>query len=369
MIIMSTPYSTKNVGDHPTELTIIPQHKVEDLRYATNPRETAALYDKYTLLGSLQHLKVGKQGLSQTNYEDIFWALSIIKYFENRTAVVMKHTNPCGFAASVVNPGIEIYRTARDYDYESSFGGVVGVNFSVDKDLAEEMVTTFVEAIIAPEYEEGVMDIFTGEKNKRSKSIRVEKFDIQEYRKLPRFIGDDFVPEAKTLGGATIRYDPHLTAIRSSEGLLQYVVSERKPTEKEMKDALTALYIDMSVLSNSATFVNDNRLVGVGAGQPSRVKTIKLCIAYNKDLDERAEAESKKLDRNVREYTFNLEGSSMATDGFFPVPDGLEAAADAGVKCIVAPRGGEHMNEVIEAANKKGVTLIYLPEEERHFRH
>jgi len=381
-------YGTKRVGEQPFRIEVMQYfedpnatpdpitgekirieervfRKVADLRYGTNPRQTAAYYGPASLLGSLQELKTGKEGLSQTNLEDIFYALDTIKWFERPSAAIMKHENICGGAVQNNNePLRQVYAKANGCDYQAAFGGVVGFNTVVDKETADSIMQRLIEVVAAPEFEEGVMDIFsTGEKNK---NIRVVKFDAEYFRKLPKFVGDDFEPEMRIIGRTLIRYDPYLSGIKSAEDLMQYVVTERKPNEQELKDLLTAWRFCINLRSNASVFVKDGYVRALGYGQPDRVTTIRLAVDKHKLLHKTLKGVNSEPN-----IDFSLDDSIIATDGFFPKLDGYIAAVGAGAGAIILPRGGlkTEQDAILEKANLHGVSIVKLPEEERCFSH
>ncbi len=353
-------YGEQKIGDHPEKI-IITEHfngsektrvfeKVSDLRYATNPGQTAAFYGHDSLLGSMEIIKTGKNGLSQTNIEDIFYALDTLKYFSVPSCIVMKHENPSGFAkAGSGDMLVDVYKKARDCDYQAAFGGVVAFNASVDEETANEIAKTFVEVVVAPHFDSAALDIFNNSKN-----IRVIKFDSDRLKSLPKFTGDEFSAELRLSGNSMVRYDPYVTSIKSVEDLLGYVAAGN-PTEKELDDLLTAWYVCIGVRSNAIVIVKNSHTVGIGTGQQDRITAVKLAVSKNKELHNDEE--------------FSTEGSALASDGFFPFTDSVEFAAKNGIKYIILPSGSQKWNEVVKKADELGIVLVGLPPEERCFSH
>ncbi|HKK68292.1 MAG TPA: hypothetical protein VJ946_08765, partial [Bacteroidales bacterium] len=225
--ISRNSYLSKNVGDFPEKMTIgeLNFDKVEDLRYGTNPHQPAAFYKPAgidSVIGGMEVLKTGKSGLSQTNLEDISYALNIVKFFDIPAAVCMKHVNPSG--AAVAAPGdsqVDVYKKARDCDPRAAFGSVVAFNQPVTVDTAKEIMTSFVECVVAPEFEDGVLDIFNDTENyKLNKHVRVLK--CGDVKKLPKYVGDD-VKGYQTIkvlhDGSLVIADPLLTHVKGPEDM------------------------------------------------------------------------------------------------------------------------------------------------------
>ncbi|MBI5061343.1 MAG: IMP cyclohydrolase [Candidatus Aenigmarchaeota archaeon] len=371
------PLATKHVGVHPdtiqtTEVYMItndkgekePQLKTEvsskvcDLRYGTNPSQTAALYGDDTFLGTLRELKTGKQGPSQTNMEDIVYAALTVGYFDEPCAIIMKHENPSGFARQYENERLSlIYRKAVDADFRAAFGGTVLINRPIDLETAEAISELFTEVLVAPGYDEGVVDRLS------KGSIRIFKFDEEKYRAIPRFEGDSGSTEIKTLpDGTKIRADALLTPIRLVEDLNQYIVSDRKPDERELKDLLTGYRIPLR--SNSIRLVKNGYTTGLGTGQQDRVMCIGTAAHKNREL-----AELAKKDSRERVADYSIPGSCLISDGFFPYTDSIELANELGITAVLAPHGGQRFQEVLNKANDFGIAFVDLPGELRFFRH
>ena len=363
-------YLSKNVGDFPAETMIGGRKyvKVEDLRYGTNPHQPAAYYkpvDRICPIGDMTILKNGKSGLSQTNLEDISYALNIVKFFDVPACAVMKHVNPSG--AAVMRSGetlMDVYLKARDADARAAFGSSIAFNAEVDAATAEAIMGTFVECVVAPSYAPGVLEIFNdGEKFKLNKHIRVIR--CGDISLLPKFVGDDHAAAATTMkvlaDGSVVLAAPLLTHIRSIADLkpaeaensrIGKVAALVKPTPAQLADMLFGWYVNISVRSNGVVIVKNGQTLSVGTGEQDRVGAVEQAI------------EKFKQKYGGRE---TIAGAVMSSDGFFPFPDGVETAAAAGITAIIAPAGSLRDADVIQRANELGVALYYAPE--RIFSH
>lgn len=363
-------YLSKNVGDFPETTIICGQEyvKVEDLRYGTNPHQPAAFYkplNRCCPVGDMKILKTGKSGLSQTNLEDISYALNIIKFFDTPACAVMKHVNPSG--AAVQRPGEslrEVYRKGRDADARAAFGSAVAFNVEVDIETAEEIMGTFVECVVAPSFAEGVLDVFNdGERFKLNKHIRI--IECGDLAKLPKFVGDADAANANTIkvlaDGSVVIAAPLLTNIRSVKDLQPAKaenkragaqVSEVKASQVQLEDLLFGWYVNLSVRSNGVVIVQNGQTLAVGTGEQDRVGAVEQAIVKFKEKYEGPGC---------------LEGAVMASDGFFPFPDAVEVAAKAGITAIISPAGSLRDADVIQRANELGVALYHAPE--RIFSH
>ncbi len=363
-------YLTRNEGDFPAEITAGTRVYVKncDLRYGTNPHQTAAFYvpeGGHGALADMATLKSGKNGLSQTNLEDISGALNIVKYFSHPACAVMKHVNPSG--AAVMRPGEtlrDVYIKARDCDARAAFGSVIAFNVKVDAATAEEIMSTFCECVVAPAYEEKALEIFNdAERFKLNKQIRI--LLCGDLSTLPRFVGDD--PEGRfntfkvLCDGSLVIAAPLLTHVRSASDLPAATgenkncgvqTSSVEPTEAQMDDLLAAWYINIGVRSNGVVIVKNGQTLSVGTGEQDRVGAVEQAIEKF-GLKYKGEG--------------TLEGAVMSSDGFFPFYDALEVAAKAGIKAVVAPSGSLKDADVIRRANELGVVLRHAPE--RIFSH
>ena len=363
-------YLSKHVGDFPAELTIGGRRylKVDDLRYGTNPHQAACYYrpeGEVCAIGDMEILKTGKSGLSQTNLEDISYALNIVKFFDRPACAVMKHVNPSGAAVAI--PGGEslksVYLKARDADARAAFGSVIAFNAEVDADTAREIMSTFVECVVAPAYAPGVLDIFNDhETYKLNKHVRIIRCGA--ISSLPRYVGDAR-PHHNTMkvlaDGSLVVSQPLMTALHGVEDLVPAEAENKRcgrqksqfeASEQQKHDLLAAWYINISVRSNGVVIVKDGQTLSVGTGEQDRVGAIEQAIA--------------KFGQKYSGVGV-LKDSAMSSDGFFPFEDGVETAAKAGVTAIIAPSGSLRDADVIKRANELGVALYYAPE--RIFSH
>jgi phosphoribosylaminoimidazolecarboxamide formyltransferase/IMP cyclohydrolase len=323
--------------------------KVMSLRYGENPHQPAAFYAPKTgflTVGDLNVLKTGKGGLSMTNIEDINNSLRIVSYYDEPAVAVMKHINPCGVAKRDFNdePLKNIYIKARDCDSRAAFGSVVGFNREVDIETAEEIMSTYVEAVVAPSFEEGCMDHFEKKKN-----FRV--IQVNGIHKMSRFRGDPLYPLdiSVQMDGSMILQAPMLTKIRGLSDL--DFVTEREATPQEFGDLIFSWYICINVRSNGVVLSKNSATLGIGTGQQDRVTAVKLAL-------------EKTIDQG---HGDKISGSVLASDGFFPFSDSIELLARYGVTACIQPGGSIRDKNVIKACNQSGIAMAFTGE--RGFRH
>jgi AICAR transformylase/IMP cyclohydrolase PurH len=323
--------------------------KKMSLRYGENPHQPAAFYvpEGYPLtIGDVEILKTGKRGLSMTNVEDVNNSLRIVSYFREPACAVMKHVNPSGVAArnSPGEPLRETYTKARDCDALAAFGSVVGFNTVVDADTAEEIMSSYVEGVVAPGYEDGCMEHF-----EQKKDIRI--MQACGLDAVSRYVGDPLEPLdiSVQMDGSIVLQAPMLTKIRGPGDLR--IVTERKASKQEVNDLLFSWYVCMNVRSNGVVLSKNNATIGVGTGQQDRVTAVKLAL-------EKAE---------VRGHGDAIQGSVLASDGFFPFRDSVDLLAEHGVTACIQPGGSVKDREVIEACDEAGITMAFT--DERCFRH
>ncbi len=352
---MRKRYRTRLEEGFPQELRIIiggeetVYKKTLSLRYGENPHQPAAFYSpragKLTI-GGPRVLKSGKGGLSQTNVEDANNALEILKFFEEPASAVMKHLNPSGVAASRGPRDTlkDVYVRARDCDSLAAFGSVVGFNRPVDGETAEEVLSSFVEVVVAPSFDAGAMTAF-----ERKKSLRV--LQVDNLGEMSRFTGDE--PQHHTIktlmDGSLVVSTPLLTKVRGPGDLR--TVTERKPTLEEALDLVFSWHVCMNVRSNGVVASRDRTTLGIGTGQQDRVMAVKLAL-------EKAVA---------RGHGAELKGAVLASDGFFPFPDSIEVMKEHGVTACVQPGGSIKDKEVIKACDDHGIAMAFT--DERCFRH
>ncbi len=323
--------------------------KVQSLRYGENPHQPAAYYAPRgaanLTVGAMKILKTGKGGLSQTNIEDMNNAINIVRYFEEPACAVMKHVNPSGVAAARDGDSLRtVYQRARDSDSLAAYGGVVGFNKTVDKETAEEIMSGYSEAVIAPCFDPDTMPVF-----EQKKDIRI--IQVDNIYASSRFVGEDPWPLTMSMmtDGSFVLSAPMLTRMRSVNEFRW--VTERKGTEKEARDLLFAWYVNLNVRSNGVVLADGRQTLGVGTGQQDRVIAVKQAI-------------QKAEERGHKE---RLKDAVLASDGFFPFPDSIEVLAKHGVKSCCQPGGSVHDDEVISACNAAGIAMAFT--DERSFRH
>jgi phosphoribosylaminoimidazolecarboxamide formyltransferase/IMP cyclohydrolase len=333
--------------DATLEFSLVP---VRDLRYGENPHQKAGWYvmpsrtpGQLTGLGAAQVLQ-GKE-LSYTNLLDLDAALRIVLEFDEPAAVVIKHTNPCGAATG--ETGADAYVRARDADSLAAFGGIVGLNRPIDVPTAEAIVSTFIEAVIAPEVEPAALDVLA-----RKTNMRVLTTDFPLLQLAQRGTLD---LEFRSILGAMVsqqRDDVSEARRPWSAGSLPdglRVVTKRHPTGEEWEALRFAWRLCAHVKSNAVIFTEARRTLAIGAGQMSRVDAVNV-------------AAMKALAANRP-----LAGSVAASDAFFPFRDGLDAVAAAGATAVVQPGGSVRDAEVIAAADERGLAMVFTGR--RHFRH
>lgn len=303
----------------------IPTEKVMDLRYGENPNQKAAFYrDPFTTGNTVSKMEQlhGKE-LSYNNILDMDKALDIVTDFDKPTAVVMKHTNPCGLASAATIS--EAFITAYAVDPLSAFGCVIALNRDCDLATAEKIAENFVEVVIAPEYSQEAYDLLSKKKN-----IRLMKVG----RPIgPAYREREFKMK-RVQGGMLVQTDEDVPVDRNN----LKVISKRAPTEEEIDAMLFAWKLVKHVTSNSVVYVKGERAVGIGAGQMSRVDSAKIATM------------------KANEPT---EGCVMASDAFFPFRDGVDEAANAGVTAIIQPGGSIRDQEVIDAVNEHGMAMVF----------
>jgi phosphoribosylaminoimidazolecarboxamide formyltransferase/IMP cyclohydrolase len=317
----------------PRYLTL-PFEKAYGLRYGENPHQAGAFYvERDAPAGSLaraESLGAGGKELSFNNLVDVDAALDAVREFERPAAVVVKHTNPCGVA--VADSLLEAYRAARDADALSAFGGIVALNQEVDEPTARVIGETFVECVVAPSFSQPALEVLRAKKNLRL---------LATGGWLP---ADHAALTSKRVGGGLVVQDRDATA--AGEVTRGRVVTKRAPTAEELRSLEFAWRVCKHVKSNSIVLAVGEVTVGVGAGQMSRVVSVQIAC--------------EKAGEKAR-------GSALASDAFFPFPDGVEAAARAGVMAIAQPGGSVKDPEVIAAADRLGLAMVMTGV--RHFRH
>ncbi|EPM6344199.1 bifunctional phosphoribosylaminoimidazolecarboxamide formyltransferase/IMP cyclohydrolase [Vibrio parahaemolyticus] len=308
--------------------------KKQDMRYGENSHQAAAFYVEANPQEASVSTARQIQGkaLSYNNIADTDAALECVKEFNEPACVIVKHANPCGVALG--KDILEAYNRAYQTDPTSAFGGIIAFNQELDAETATAIVERqFVEVIIAPSISAEAIEVVAAKKN-------VRLLECGEW-------------STKTTGFDVKRVNGGLLVQDRDQGMVRLddlkVVSKRQPTEEELKDALFCWKVAKYVKSNAIVYAKGDMTIGVGAGQMSRVYSAK--IAGIKAADEGLE----------------VAGSVMASDAFFPFRDGIDAAAEAGIKCVIQPGGSMRDDEVIAAADEHGMAMIFTGM--RHFRH
>ena len=314
--------------------------KLQDLRYGENSHQQAALYrDLVPAPGSLvtgEQLQ-GKE-LSYNNIADADAAWECVKSFDEPACVIVKHANPCGVA--VGQDAHEAYAKAFQTDPTSAFGGIIAFNRTVDKAAAEAVVKQFVEVLMAPDFTAEALEIFKPKVN-----VRLMKIALPQGGKTNWEQGRNAI-ESKRVGSGLLLQtaDNHELALADLK-----VVTIKQPTPQELHDLLFAWKVAKFVKSNAIVFCKNGMTMGVGAGQMSRLDSARIASI---------KAEAAQL---------SLQNTVVASDAFFPFRDGLDVVVDAGATCVAQPGGSMRDQEVIDAANERGVAMVFTGV--RHFRH
>jgi phosphoribosylaminoimidazolecarboxamide formyltransferase / IMP cyclohydrolase len=349
-------YRTAQKEDYPESLKLVldgktieyskVRWKVEGqergLRYGTNPHQKAALYKPTQSnlgLGNVEWVKWGKDGPSATNIEDGSHGLCIVRYFDRAAVAVLKHLNPSGVAVETSHETLrEVYVRARDADPRAAFGSVVVLNRPVDRSIAEELSKTFVEVVYAPGYDESAVMMLN-----EKKDIRLGKVLVS-----PESSASPYIVVLED--GSLILEDPYSTKIRSMDYLKTLpVATKRHPTNAEYQALLYSWWTACEVRSNAVVFWKDGATLAVGTGQQDRIGAIEGCI------------------EKAHRYGHDLKGSVMASDGFLPKMDNIEAVAKEGVSAIIQPGGSLEDAELIKACDDHKISMVMTGE--RSFRH
>ncbi|HEY0824189.1 MAG TPA: bifunctional phosphoribosylaminoimidazolecarboxamide formyltransferase/IMP cyclohydrolase [Ramlibacter sp.] len=314
--------------------------KIQDLRYGENPHQQAAFYrDLYPAPGSLavaQQLQ-GKE-LSYNNIADADAAWECVKSFDTPACVIVKHANPCGVA--VGKDPLEAYSKAFQTDPTSAFGGIIAFNRPVDGAAAQAVSKQFVEVLMAPGFAPEALQVFAGKAN-----VRLLEIALPPGGERPWDKGQNLM-DIKRVGSGLLMQTADNRELTLGE---LKVVTKKQPTQQELQDLLFAWKVAKFVKSNAIVFCKDGMTMGVGAGQMSRLDSARIASI---------KAQHAKL---------SLQGTAVASDAFFPFRDGLDVVVDAGATCVIQPGGSMRDQEVIDAANERGVAMVFSGV--RHFRH
>ena len=367
------------------------------LRYGENPGQSASFYKLINgniTLGDVKTIKPGKYLVSETellqsgkhpgkiNITDVDNALNILRYFKGSPcSIIVKHNNPCGVARD--DKLKDAYYKSLMADRIAAFGGAVALNRAVDIETAEMICDNYTEVVAAPDYEEGVMDLFS-----RKKNLRVMRID--NIHKLHDFVGEK-VLDFKSLidGGMIVQWSYSPNTLSASDFLpAETVYKDRKykvnraPTEKEMDDLLFGWLVESGITSNSVIFVKDGVTAGIGTGEQDRVGVAEIARdkAYRKTCDrlswERYHTpwnlmtdndKKEEIIRDTDEINGSLKGSIMVSDAFFPFRDGIDVGLKEGVTAVVQPGGSLRDFESIEACNEYNAAMVFTGQ--RSFKH
>ncbi len=367
------------------------------LRYGENPGQEAALYklaNGNLVLGETESIQPGQYLASdiellqsgkhpgKTNLTDADNSLNILRYFPDKpTVVIVKHNNPCGVARSDTLE--DAYLKANMADRVAAFGGCIAVNRAVDRATAEAIIQQYAEVVVAPDFEEGVMGIFSKKKNLRV--IRIGNIE-----RLQGFVGQRCVEFKSLIDGGIIAQWSFVPEARTRAGLKlaeceykgKHYRIQREPTDPEYNDMLFGWLVESGITSNSVIYVKDEVTVGIGTGEQDRVGVAEIArdkayrkladrycfelhgIPYNdlKDDDKKAE-----IDDKVAAEKGGLIGAAMVSDAFFPFRDGVDVGLKEGVTSVIHAGGSENDYQSIEACNEVGATMVYTGQ--RSFKH
>lgn len=328
--LISAYFNKINKVDFPEYMALPFKHE-QDLRYGENPHQAAAFYRETSKLsGTLASAKqVHGKALSFNNINDANGAIKILKEFTEPTVVAVKHTNPCG-----VGSGKDIsqaYDRAYECDPESIFGGVIAINREVNKDIAEKINSIFIEIVMAPSFNVEALEVLKQKKNIRL--LEIENIMDNEYPEYDL---------KKVLGGLLVQ---NRDTLLFNDDKLE-VATEKIPTEDEMEDLIFAWKAAKNMNSNGVVIAKDKGTIGIGLGEVNRFWAVEEAIERSGD---------------------KINGSVLASDGFFPFSDSIDALGKAGVAAIIQPGGSVKDKDVIEAANKLGIAMVFTGI--RHFKH
>lgn len=367
------------------------------LRYGENPGQEAALFrlvNGNLVLGETEIIKPGQYLASdiellqsgkhpgKTNITDTDNALNILRYFNDQpTVVIVKHNNPCGVARS--ESLADAYHKAYMADRIAAFGGCIAVNRPIDKASAEAISNQYAEVVVAPDFEDGTLEILA-----RRKNLRVIR--IGNIERLQDFVGQRYVDFKSLIDGGMIVQWSFTPKARTKEDLMpasceykgQKYEIKRQPTAAEYEDMLFGWLVESGITSNSVIYVKDGVTVGIGTGEQDRVGVAEIARdkAYRKLADRYCfetfgmpynmleDAEKKQeIDERVKREKGGLIGSTMVSDAFFPFRDGVDVGLKEGVSAVIQPGGSMNDYQSIEACNEAGATMVYTGQ--RSFKH
>ena len=319
----------QGVEVYPGQELTLGYHKLYDLRYGENPHQQAAFYGEESPSGIAGAKQLHGKELSFNNILDADSAWRVVSDFRQPTVAVIKHTNACGLASH--EDQVEAYRRAFQGDPVSAYGGIVAFNRTVTAKAAEAMRQVFYEIVLAPDFEPGALEVL-----KRKQDLRI--LALGDPRTQPRRSW-----EVRQVSGGLLVQTPDVLE-ENPQGWK--VVTQRKPTEEEIQDLLFAWKTAKHIKSNAIVVVKGNALLGMGAGQPNRINSVRLALGGAGEA---------------------ARGAVLASDAFFPFADGVETAGEGGIAAIVQPGGSIRDNDSIEAADRLGMAMVFTGV--RHFRH
>jgi len=314
--------------------------KLQDLRYGENPHQSAAFYrDLHPAPGSLvTAVQLQGKELSYNNIADADAAWECVKSFDTPACVIVKHANPCGVAVGA--DSLEAYSKAFQTDPTSAFGGIIALNCPLDERAALQMSKQFIEVLMAPSFTPEALAVFKSKVNVRILQIALPPGGASDWDNGRNAM------DIKRVGSGLLMQtaDNHILTLADLT-----VVTKLQPTPEQLQDLLFAWTIAKFVKSNAIVFCKGGMTMGVGAGQMSRLDSARIASI---------KAEHAGL---------SLKGTAVASDAFFPFRDGLDVVVDAGATCVIQPGGSMRDQEVIDAADERGVAMVYSGV--RHFRH
>ena len=326
---MISRYFATVVGDDFPEVLNISLRKTEHLRYGENSQQAANKYkDSFVQKNLLDYEQLNGKEISFNNVNDLYGAVAVVREFKDYVVTAaIKHSTPCGVAIGAT--GYESYIKAYEADPQSIFGGIVAVNYKIDKQTAQEMVKIFLEIVAAPDFDDEALEILKTKKNLRV--LKLKNLDAREAKYDIKYLeGEVLVQELNTKMIDEIK-----------------VVTEKAPTAEQISDMEFGMRVVKYVKSNAICIVKNGVTLAIGGGQTSRVWALENAIHNNQDKD------------------FN--GAVLASDAFFPFSDCVQVAIDAGISAIVQPGGSIRDQDSIDLCNKLGVPMVFTGY--RHFRH
>ncbi|PCI51989.1 MAG: bifunctional phosphoribosylaminoimidazolecarboxamide formyltransferase/inosine monophosphate cyclohydrolase [Alphaproteobacteria bacterium] len=335
-------FAGQRCENYPARITITATRQ-QTLRYGENPHQDAAFYvSRNTRPGIATARQIQGKELSYNNLNDTDAAFELVSEFdpaEGATVAIIKHANPCGVARA--DSLTEAYKRALICDPTSAFGGIIALNGTLDAITATEIAKVFTEVVIAPDADERALEILSARKNLRL-LLTGGLADPLAVGQTIKSVAGGYLLQGRDNGKVTL------------DDLK--VVTERRPTEQELQDLLFAFTVCKHVKSNAIIYVKDGATVGIGAGQMSRLDSARVAVRKSEDASMAA-----GLSENM------TKGSVVASDAFFPFADGLISAAEAGVTAVIQPGGSIRDDEVIAAADERGLAMVMTAM--RHFRH